>query len=167
MIGRNEDTMTVGLLLESAHVQQRQAEQALEALKIHTQSLDEVVRDGIRRILTEELQPLDAEIASLTRSAARAARHFSVRNVIFAVTTTAFCALIPLAVAHWVLPSSAQLIELTSQREMLTRQLQTLREQGAAIEIRHCGAAARLCVRIDDKAPRFGERAEFHVPAGY
>jgi hypothetical protein len=167
MSERHDDTMTVGLLLESAQTQQRLAEQALESLRVHTQSLDGVARDEVRRVLTEELQPLDAEIARLTRSAARAARNYSLRAVIFGLATTALCALVPIAVARWVLPSSAQVTELKAQRDVLTQQLKVLKEQGARMELRRCGTEARLCVHIDERAPRFGEHANFYVPAGY
>ncbi|HEY2684334.1 MAG TPA: hypothetical protein VGI93_12535 [Steroidobacteraceae bacterium] len=167
MSERHDDTMTIGLLLESAQTQQRLAEQSLESLRVHTQSLDVVARDEFRRVLTEELQPLDAEIARLARSAARAARNYSLRTVIFGLATTTLCALVPVGVARWVLPSTEQVAELKAQREVLTQQLQVLKAQGARMELRRCGTAARLCVRIDENAPRFGEHADFHVPAGY
>ena len=167
MSERSEDSMTVGLLLESAHAQQRLAEQVLEALKCHAQSLDTVARDEIRRVLVDELQPLDGEIAKLVRSAERSSRAYSWRSATFTLATTVLCALFPMAVSRWVLPSPEQVTQLKAERDLLTRQLKLLTDEGARIELRRCGSGARLCVRIDPSAPRFGEHADFHVLAGY
>jgi hypothetical protein len=35
------------------------------------------------------------------------------------------------------------------------------------MELRRCGAAGRLCVRVDRKAGTFGEGGEFLVVKGY
>ncbi len=53
--------MKFGLLMESAQAHQKLAEAQLEKLRAHTQDLDSVVRDEIRRTLVEELQMLTAE----------------------------------------------------------------------------------------------------------
>ena len=51
----DETTMKFGLLMESAQAHQKLAETHLERLRAHTQDLDGVVRDEIRRTLVEEL----------------------------------------------------------------------------------------------------------------
>ena len=57
----DDATMKVGLLMESAQAHQKLAETHLEKLRAHTQDLDGVVREEIRRTLIEELQDLAAE----------------------------------------------------------------------------------------------------------
>ena len=57
----DDATMKFGLLMESAQAHQRLAESNLEKLRVHTQGLDMVVRDEIRRTLIEELQMLTVE----------------------------------------------------------------------------------------------------------
>src|SRR5579863_7856981 len=53
----------LGLLMESAQAHQKLAEGQLQRLRAHTQDLDGVVRDEIRRTLVEELRALSAEAA--------------------------------------------------------------------------------------------------------
>src|SRR5580692_6853792 len=64
----DDATMKVGLLMESAQVHQKLAEGQLERLRAHTQDLDSVVRDEIRRTLVEELRALTAEATRATRA---------------------------------------------------------------------------------------------------
>ena len=54
----DDATMKVGLLMESAQAHQKLAEGQLERLRAHTQDLDGVVREEIRRTLVEEFQAL-------------------------------------------------------------------------------------------------------------
>src|SRR5271170_67855 len=63
----DDATMQVGLLMESAQTHQRLAETQLEKLRMHTQDLDGVVRDEIRRTLVQELSMLTTETARATR----------------------------------------------------------------------------------------------------
>src|ERR1700676_3462061 len=63
-----DDTLKVGLLMESAEAHQKLAETHLTKLLAHTQGLDEVVRDEIRRTLIEEFQALSAESDRATRA---------------------------------------------------------------------------------------------------
>jgi hypothetical protein len=57
----DDATLKFGLLMESAQAHQKLAETHLERLRTHTQDLDGVVREEIRRTLIEELQELTAE----------------------------------------------------------------------------------------------------------
>src|SRR4030088_3131256 len=56
-----DETLKFGLLMESAQAHQKLAETHLTKLLAHTQGLDDVVRDEIRRTLIEEFQALSAE----------------------------------------------------------------------------------------------------------
>ena len=57
----NDDTVKCGLLMETAQTHQSLADAALQRLRTHTQDLDAVVRDEIRRTLVEELRSLASE----------------------------------------------------------------------------------------------------------
>ena len=57
----DDATLKVGLLMESAQAHQKSPEGQLERLRVHTQDLDSVVRDEIRRTLVEELRSLTAQ----------------------------------------------------------------------------------------------------------
>ena len=50
----DETTMKFGLLMESAELIKKMAESHLEKLRAHTQDLDGVVREEIRRTLVEK-----------------------------------------------------------------------------------------------------------------
>ena len=61
-----DEAMKFGLLMESAQAHQKLAETHLTKLLAHTQGLDDVVRDEIRRTLIEEFQALSAESDRVT-----------------------------------------------------------------------------------------------------
>jgi hypothetical protein len=42
-----------------------------------------------------------------------------------------------------------------------------LEQQGGRIDWRRCGDSRRLCVRIDRKAPTYGEKADYYVLENY
>jgi hypothetical protein len=77
------------------------------------------------------------------------------------------CTLAPIGIARWALPSAADIGALRARRDELSSNLSRLEQQGARIEWRRCGEASRLCIRVDRKAPAYGERGDFLVIAGY
>jgi hypothetical protein len=163
----DDATMQVGLLMESAQAHQRLAETQLEKLRMHTQDLDGVVRDEIRRTLIEELSMLTVEIARATRALQKIRRSAARRGVLWSLGAAAVCALAPLAVAHWALPSAGEIAALRAQKEQLSSSIAKLKAQGALIDWRHCGEAERLCVRIDRKARAYGDGADYYIVQGY
>ena len=52
-------------------------------------------------------------------------------------------------------------------RDFPRAEVARLKAQGALVELRRCGIAQRLCVRVDRKAGAFGEGGEFLVVRGY
>src|SRR5450759_2269542 len=60
--------MKCGLLMEAAQTHQSLVEAALGTLKLHTETLDSVVREEIRRTLVDELQALTAESNGATQA---------------------------------------------------------------------------------------------------
>src|ERR1700716_2944983 len=99
----DDTTMKVGLLMESAQVHQRLAEGQLEKLRAHTQDLDSVVRDEIRRTLVEELQMLTAETARATRALEKIRGRAAWRVTAASFAAAVLCALVPIAIARWAL----------------------------------------------------------------
>jgi hypothetical protein len=162
-----DKTLAFGLLMESAQAHQRVAEHQLERLRQHTQELDGVVRDEIKRTLIEELKELSAETQQAVRSMQRAQRGAGVRSALWSVGVTTLCASIPVCVAEFILPSTQEIGVLRAQREQLSMSVAALQRQGGRIELKHCGADGHLCVRVDLKAPKYGEKADFYVVAGY
>jgi cell division protein FtsB len=163
----DDATMKVGLLMESAQVHQKLAEGQLEKLRAHTQDLDGVVRDEIRRTLVEELQTLTAETARATRALQKLRSGTAWRGMVLSLTGTLLCAAVPIALARWALPSPAEIAALRARREELAANIAKLEQQGGRIDWRQCGEARRLCVRVDRKAPSYGEKADYYVIEGH
>jgi hypothetical protein len=162
-----DDTMKLGLLMEAAHAQQALAQSALEKLKVHTQGLDEMVREEIRRTLTDQLQVLGSD----TRRAAEALRSLrraaNLRVALWTVGVTALCSVIALGEACWVMPSQAEIAALRTKRDELASAVSQLEQRGGRLELRRCGDTSRLCVRVDRRAPVYGETADYFVVKGY
>lgn len=163
----NDATLQAGLLMESAQAHQRLAESQLEKLRMHTQDLDGVVRDEIRQTLIQELSMLTAETMRATQALQKVRRGAARREVMWSLGLTALCALAPLAVARWALPSPGEIAALRAQRDDLSSNIAKLKAQGAGIDWRRCGEGKRLCVRIDRKTPSYGDKADYYVIQGY
>jgi hypothetical protein len=163
----DDSTMKFGLLMESAQAHQKLAETHLEELHTHTRELDGVVRDEIKRTLIEELQMLSAESKRATEVLRRIRRGAGVRVGLFGLATAVLCAGIPAAITRLTLPSRSEISALQARRDELAASVAALERRGGRIEWRRCGETTRLCVRVDRKAPAYGEKADFYVVAGY
>jgi hypothetical protein len=162
----DEATMKFGLLMESAQIHQKSAEAQLEKLRAHTEDLDGVVRGEIRRTLIEELQMLSTESRRAAQVLQRVRRVAAVRGMLWSVVMSILCTGIPITIMRWALPSESEIAGLRARRDELAASVATLQRRGGSIEWRRCGATARLCVRVDRKAPVYGEKADFYVVAG-
>jgi hypothetical protein len=161
------DTMKLGLLMESIQVQQKLAEASWEELRAHTQDLDGVVRDEIRRTLIDELQAVTSESDRATRALRDMTRAANTRCLTWNVGAVILCTAIPSAIAHYALPSRADIAAMRAQRDSLAQNLAHLESRGGKIEWRSCGESARLCVRIDRGSPVYGENADYYILKGY
>jgi len=162
-----DQTMELGLLLEAAHAQQTLAETSLERLTAHVRDLDDIVREEIRRTLVEELQVLGNDSRHAAELLRRVGRAANLRVTLWSIGITTLCSAIPLAEAWWILPSPTELAALRAKRAELASNVARLEQHGARIDLRRCGAAERLCVRIDRHAPAYGEAADYLVVRGY
>jgi hypothetical protein len=163
----DEATTKFGLLMESAQAHQKLAETHLDKLRAHTEDLDGVVRDEIRRTLVEELQMLTAESRRAAEVLGRIRRSTGLRVAVSSIAIAILSAGIPVAIARWYLPSESDIAGLRVRRDELTASIAALERRGGHIELRHCGEAARLCVHVDRSAPAYGEKADYYVVKGY
>jgi hypothetical protein len=159
--------MRVGLLMESAQAHQKMAETHLERLRAHTQDLDEIVREEIRRTLIEELQSLTAESKRAMQALSNMKRAANLRGLLWSAAIAVLCTAIPSVIARWVLPSASEISTLRAEREQLAMSVARLKQQGGLVNWRYCGEAGRLCVRVDRNAPTYGEKADYFVVRGY
>jgi hypothetical protein len=56
---------------------------------------------------------------------------------------------------------------LRMRRDEMMMSIGMLERQGGLIQWRRCGEKARLCVRVDRKAPPYGDDADYYVVEGY
>ena len=161
-----EPALTAGLLMEGAQSQQQLAAAALEALRQHTAGLDLLVRDEVHRTLVETLADLSSEVARVTRSLETTGRtaHWRATGLGLAMAVVGIAA--PVC-ARWWLPSPGRIAALEVQEAQLQATIARLRHDGGGVQLLTCGAAQRLCVRIDAKAPRFGTDGDVVVLADH
>ncbi len=160
-------TMKFGLLMESAQAHQKLADAHLEKLRAHTRDLDGIVREEIRRTFIEELQALTEESKRAAQALQGMKRAANIRGLLWTVVAAILCTAIPSVFAHWLLPSASEVASLRAERERLTSSVTRLEQQGGRVDWRHCGDAARLCVRIDRSAPSYGDKADYYIVKGY
>jgi hypothetical protein len=164
---RTEDqTLKLGLLLETAQTQQGLAGQALERLREHTSGLDAIVREEIRHTLLEELQGLSDDSARAAASLRHLQHSSGARRLLWSSALLLPVLAVPL-VGSWLLPSASQVAALSAQRDALNANIVRLAAQGGRLELRHCGTAQRLCVRVERRGPSYGEEGDFLVVKGY
>ena len=159
--------MQLGLLMEAAQTHQKSAESTLRKLKSTTSDLANIVRDEVRNVVTEELQSLAADSKRASAALREVQRAATVRAVVWSVGITTLCAAIPLSLICWIIPSRTEIATLRARHDELATKIANLQEQGGRIDLRHCGAGARLCVRVDRKAPAYGEQSDYLVIRGY
>ncbi len=163
----DDATLKIGLLMESAHAHQRMAESQLEQLRTHTQDLDGVVRDEIRRTLIAELQEVTAESKRAAQALHGVKRAANMRGLLWSVVIAVLSTAVPGAMAHWILPSAAEIDALRVRRDHLREDVSRLEQRGGRADLRRCGSPERLCVRIDKSAPAYGDKADYYIVQGY
>jgi hypothetical protein len=155
--------MKLGLLMEAAHAQQTLADAALEKLSAHLRELDTVVRDEIRQTLVEELQIVVNESSRAAEALRGLGRSANLRVALWNLGMTLLCSAMPISLEWWFLPSQSELVALRAKRDQLAANVARLEQRGARIDLRRCGGSDRLCVRVDRKAPVYGEAGDYLV----
>jgi hypothetical protein len=162
----DQDSVKLGLLMETAQTHQKLAEAAIEKLSQHTQSLEAAVRDQIQRALVDALQTVHAEVQGATEALQKIKRAANARVTMWTLGLTAISAGIALVVAWWALPTPAEIARLRTERDELASNIAVLNQRGARADLRRCGAG-RVCVRVDLSAPRYGQSSDYVVIKGY
>ncbi len=159
--------MQFGLLLETAQTQQRLIASSIKQLRTHTTQFDGIVREQIRSSLSVEFGALVEESARAVETLRALKQAAGLRFAAWVAATTLTLGAIMLLVAWWLLPSSSQLEALRAREIQLNSAIATLEQRGGRIDLRHCGDSERWCVRVDRKAPAYGEQADYFVVKGY
>ena len=163
----DDGTRKLGLLMETAHTHQDLIDDSLKRLQAHTQGLDDVIRDEIRRAFIAELGELmdeSARAADVLRALGRA-------GTLRVAWWGALIGVVPggmvvLLLSCW-LPAPGQIAALRLEHEQLSAAIARLADSGGRIDLRRCGDKSRLCVRIDRRAGAYGEQADYLVVRGY
>ncbi len=163
----DDTTMKLGLLMEAAQANQKAADSSLKKLRAAASDLAGIVREEVRRVMLEELQSLAVDSKRAADALHAVRRAANLRVLIWGLGITALCSAVPLGLACWVIPSRAEIASLRARHAQLAAQIANLEERGGRIDLRRCGAGARLCVRVDRKAPMYGEQSDYLIVRGY
>jgi len=163
----DDDTMKLGLLMEAAQAHQKSAESSLRKLKAATGELTVIVREEVHRVVLEELHALEADSKRACEALRAVRRAANLRVGVWSLGITLLCSVIPLVLAGWFMPSRAQIAALRAKHDELATKIANLEQRGARIDLRRCGEGGRLCVRVDRKAPAYGEQSDYLVVRGY
>jgi len=162
----DQDSVKLGLLMETAQTHQRLAEAAIEKLSEHTQALEAMARDQIQRTLVDALKTVDTEAQRAVEALQNIKREANVRVTLWTLGFTVISAAIALLITWWVLPTPAEIARLRTERDELASNLAVLNQRGARADLRRCGTGC-VCVRVDLSAPRYGESSDYMVIKGY
>jgi hypothetical protein len=163
----DEGTMKLGLLMEAAQANHRVAEASLKKLRAFANDLTTVVRDEVRSVLITELSSLAQDSKRASDALRALQRAATIRAVAWSLSMTALCSAIPLGLVYWLVPSRAEIAALRARHDELARQITRLEQSGGRIDLRRCGDGERLCVRVDRKAPSYGEQSDYLIVRGY
>jgi len=163
----DETTMKCGLLLETAQTQQQHLATGLQELREHTRGLDGIVRAEIRQTLIDELGAVVHESERAVQTLRALERHARLRFLLSTLVTAILSGAMTAGAAWWLLPTSSEINALRSKRDQLAAEVATLQHSGGLIDLRRCGSAQRWCVRIDRKAPVYGDESDYLVVKGY
>ena len=148
-------------ILATVHAQQSQIHGVLATLDSRARDFDTTLGEAVQRALADAAGMRAAEtLSQVHRRTALRFAHWS-----FGVVSA--CALVPTLISWALLPSRTQLLQARETLAQLSAGVAQLSGEGGRIDLRHCGAANRLCVRVDRKSPAYGESADYMVLKGY
>jgi len=162
----DQDSVKLGLLMETAQIHQKLAESAIEKLSGHTHALEAVARDQITRALVDALKTVHTEAQRAVEALQRIKREANARVALWTLGLTVISVAIALFLAWWVLPTPAEIARLRTERDELASNIAVLSQRCARADLRRCGAG-RVCMRVDRTAPRYGESSDYLVIKGY
>jgi len=162
-----DSLLAVGTLLDAVHAQQKSVEAAVRDFAAYLSGLDEVIRGEVRRAFTEECEAVSEASRGAAVALEAVSRAASVRVALWCIGVVAGCTAIPVAVVRAFVPTPSEIAALRVEEGRLRDSVTQLKEQGAEIVLKRCGARERLCVRVDRSAPAYGEGRDYFVAKGY
>lgn len=162
-----DDATKIGLLMEAAQAQLCLGQESLERLAAQVRDLDVIVRDEIRRTLAEALGSVESESRRATDALRRMRRAVNLRSLLWTVIIATICSGVTMGEAWWMLPSQREMAAMRARRNALAANIARLEQRGGMVALGSCGAAARLCVRVDRNAPAYGPDADYLLVKGY
>ena len=163
----DDDVMKLGLLMESVQSLQALADRALKDLALRTGEIDAIVRTETRRAVSEELQAFSLETRGAIAGLRQVKRAVAVRVGFWSLVSAVVSALLALGTQWVLLPSPGELARLRTAHADLIATVARLEKAGGKVDLRRCGQPERLCVRVDKRAPVYGEAADYFVAKGY
>jgi hypothetical protein len=151
----------LGRVLETVHSQQSQIHGMLATLDARSRDLDSALGEAVQRAF------MDAAGLRAAEKLSQVHRATGVRFALWSFGVVSACALVPTILTWMLMPSRAQLTQARQSLDELSAGIARLSREGGRIELRHCGEANRLCVRVDRKAPFYGEYSDYAVLKGY
>jgi hypothetical protein len=149
----------IAMVFAAAQTQQQVAEAAIEQLKRHTQQLEPLVRDTIRRAHVEGLHALRAETERAVKGLQELHRAALPRAFWMTLGSAAFGLAMSLILGVCFIPSKAEI----AQRQAT---LATLIASGAQAQLSRCAtphSAPKLCIRVDPSAGSFGPTRDYYL----
>ncbi len=107
-----------------------------------------------------------AEVQGAISSLQALKRAANTRTTLWTLAVGAIAMTSALLVAWWFLPRPVEIAALRAEREELASNIAVLDRHGARADLRRCGTG-RVCVRVNLKAPRYGDHADYLVIRGY
>jgi hypothetical protein len=162
----DQDNVKLGLLMETAQAHQKLAEAALAKLNSQVSGFAVLATDQVRRALSEAFEPVHEQTQSVVETLQRAKRAANLWTAFWTLGITASTSGIAVFVAWYVLPTPADIAALRAERDELAGSIAALDQRGGRADIRQCGTG-HVCVRVDVKAPRFGQNSDYLIIKGY
>lgn len=154
-------TTSLKQMLESMHARQSEIHGMLANLDTRAREFDSTVGDAVQRAF------MDAAGLRAAQKLSQVHRASGMRFARWSFGIVSACALIPAVLSWMLMPSPGQVQQARQTLEQLSARATQLTREGGRMELRHCGAANRLCVRVDRKAPLYGDSADYMVVMGY
>lgn len=128
--------------------------------------LDLVVRQEIRSALAEEFEALGGVSRRTSEALEAVRRAASVRIALWAIVVVIASSAVPCAIAWTVLPGRGELSRMRAERDRLETTIAILERRGGNVDLRRCGPAGRLCVRVERGGPAYGAQSDFLIIKG-
>ncbi|MGC1457423.1 MAG: hypothetical protein WA825_04005 [Steroidobacteraceae bacterium] len=151
----------LGQVLETVHAQQSKIHGMLATLDARARDLDSTLGEAVQRAF------MDAAGLRAAQKLSQVHRAAGIRFARWSFGIVSACALVPAVLSWMLMPSPAQVLQVRQTLEQLSVRVAQLSREGGRMDLKHCGPAKRLCVRVERKSPFYGESADYMIVTGY